>query len=212
MPLQPPGETNTWPADNQLLKRLGLAFCSEAQYLAISGYTNAAAAALIDAARVGDLGLQGGLLFDHIVELAIEVVALQRLQRIVHGLDAPHCRQLIAPLLALMDDDDELEAILERDRAWWRHSYSSGQRLKQLWEARSFDLLRKDAIAKVADRRMRNANLIRQLVVALAVRAFELEHGRKPAGTDELVPDFLAEIPTDLETGAPLDWDSNGGN
>jgi hypothetical protein len=212
MPLRIPGETFVWPSDSALLNRLATALCLEARSFSISGDINAAAGAYMDAARVGHQGLRGGLLVDHILEIAVETVALQRLRRIVDGLGASQCRQLIAPLMTLVHDDDEFEAILERDRAWARNAYSSGQKLRLMWEAGSFNLLGSDLITKVKDRRMRNLELNRQLILALAARAFELENGRSPQSAEELVPAYLEEIPKDPETGAPLNWDSSGGN
>jgi hypothetical protein len=42
------------------------------------------------------------------------------------------------------------------------------------------------------------------LLVVLAERAFELDHGRPPEDPDQLVPDYLAELPRDPGTEEPL--------
>ncbi|HVR34441.1 MAG TPA: hypothetical protein VMS21_01175 [Methylomirabilota bacterium] len=208
--------TNRW--EDSLLKSMARAFCIEARFLSLSGDTNAAARACLDAARVGDMGFHGGLSIDHLVELAIEAHALDQLALLVDGLDASQCRLLIGPILALEQDDEDLKSILKRDRAWTQHALSSGERLRLMgerlrlmWESRSLRLSSGAVMAKIKDRRVRTHRQIRQQVVDLAVRAFELENGRSPLSAEELVPAYLEEIPTDPETGAPLNWDSSGG-
>ncbi len=47
---------------------------------------------------------------------------------------------------------------------------------------------------------------LRTLIVSLAVRAFQLEHGRLPATLSELTPDLLPTIPADPFDGLPLKY------
>jgi len=45
-----------------------------------------------------------------------------------------------------------------------------------------------------------------RLLIALAVRAYELEHGRHPKNLNELVPHYLDAIPVDPTTGTNLTY------
>jgi hypothetical protein len=44
----------------------------------------------------------------------------------------------------------------------------------------------------------------RQLIIALAARAYELEKGKPPAGTADLVPEYLKAVPQDPVTGTNM--------
>lgn len=44
----------------------------------------------------------------------------------------------------------------------------------------------------------------RQLMLNLASRAYELEHGKRPLRVEELVPSYLRAVPKDPETGTNL--------
>jgi competence protein ComGC len=46
--------------------------------------------------------------------------------------------------------------------------------------------------------------MTRQLLVALAARAYELDKGRRPASLTELVPDYLKAVPKDPASGTNL--------
>ena len=44
----------------------------------------------------------------------------------------------------------------------------------------------------------------RQLILDLATRTYELEHGKRPLRAEDLVPSVLRAIPKDPETGTNL--------
>jgi hypothetical protein len=46
--------------------------------------------------------------------------------------------------------------------------------------------------------------MTRQLLIALAARAYELENGHRPASFTDLVPDYLKAVPKDPVSGANL--------
>lgn len=48
-----------------------------------------------------------------------------------------------------------------------------------------------------------------EVLTMLALRRFELQHGRLPATLDELVPTYLAAPPIDPFSDAPLRWDAS---
>ncbi len=52
--------------------------------------------------------------------------------------------------------------------------------------------------------------LHRQTIIMIALRRFELEHGKLPEKLDELVPKFLDSVPADPFDNAPMRWNSTG--
>ena len=44
------------------------------------------------------------------------------------------------------------------------------------------------------------------VLIALAAKLYELDHGRWPGSIDELVPDILSAVPPDPVTGKPLKY------
>lgn len=47
-----------------------------------------------------------------------------------------------------------------------------------------------------------------QAETMLALRLYELKHGRLPGHLEELVPEFLAKVPNDYFSGNPMSWDA----
>ncbi len=45
---------------------------------------------------------------------------------------------------------------------------------------------------------------LERLIIDLAVRAYELDHGQHPKSLNELVPDYLDAVPVDPATGTKL--------
>ncbi len=50
--------------------------------------------------------------------------------------------------------------------------------------------------------------LHRQAIIMIALRRFELEHGKLPEKLDELVPKFLDAVPADSFDNAPMRWNA----
>ena len=46
--------------------------------------------------------------------------------------------------------------------------------------------------------------------MVIALRRFELEHGKLPEKLDELVPKFLDSVPADPFDNAPMRWNATG--
>src|SRR5438876_1076887 len=51
--------------------------------------------------------------------------------------------------------------------------------------------------------------VFRLAVVSIAIKRYQLRHGKLPAGLDGLVPEFLAEVPRDRMDGKPLRYRVN---
>lgn len=60
------------------------------------------------------------------------------------------------------------------------------------------------AIVKACERTARSESLKSLMVMAIAIKRYELKHGRLPAESEELVPEFLSEIQIDWIDGKPI--------
>ena len=60
------------------------------------------------------------------------------------------------------------------------------------------------AIGKFKQKMAAQATARRKFLLLAAARAFELDQGRPPASTEELVPDYLSVAPKDAVSGATL--------
>ena len=56
---------------------------------------------------------------------------------------------------------------------------------------------------------MKNLTLHEMVITAIALKRYELRHGRPPASLAALVPDFLPAPPSDLMDGQPLRYRLN---
>lgn len=133
--------------------------------------------------------------------------AIARLAGQVATLTPAHSRRLIPRLEALNRSREPYEAMAERQLAF---AYSKWQtHLQDLladWsgEPRTTD---DPWLAKVWRSRISELNL---LIADLALQAYWLEHGQSPASLEDLVPEYLAEIPLDALDGWPLRYRREG--
>jgi len=67
-----------------------------------------------------------------------------------------------------------------------------------------FSSLLLPAVSAVATAEARHAASNRAAAAVIAAERFRLEHGRLPKDLEELVPEFLAEVPADPFTGEPM--------
>jgi hypothetical protein len=114
-------------------------------------------------------------------------------------LSAEQCRNILR----------SLEQI-DRDRESWEIYLSRSRRIREgsSWYARS-ELVLADLAGIPESHYARNrdfALFTRMLIAELAIHAFQLENDRLPTSLEELVPVYVAEVPKDPFTDAPLKY------
>ena len=88
------------------------------------------------------------------------------------------------------------------DMRFYLNPNFEGMKLVVLDGVHNLDLLEKAMTTVV---------LHRQTRIMLALRLFELEHGKLPQRLEELVPTYLAEVPADVFEDEPMRWNAASG-
>ena len=187
--------------DVACLKRLARAFAAEGVLAEMNGRTNDAAQSFLDTVHLGNETLRGGVLIDGLVGIAIDAIGTSHIQTLVTNLDTRTCRETASALESLDAQSQTWNEVLQQENAW-SHATFRGWR---------YDLMRLEAgkSAKAAigsSKRKFDAQELktRQLMIALAARAYELEKGHPPATVADLVPEYLKAVPQDPLTGTNL--------
>jgi hypothetical protein len=186
------------------LKKLSQAFVAEGRLAEMENRPNDAVKSYLDAIHTGIESGQGGILIDELVGIAIEARGTSSLQKLVGKLDAESCRETAATLEILDSQRQTWADILQQENAWSRRTFSSPRyRLAELMASGS---AKKDAQNGVEWKFEKQQANTRQLMIALAARAYELGKGHPPASVADLVPDYLKAIPQDPVTGTNLTY------
>jgi hypothetical protein len=183
-----------------LQKQLALNLCAEGRLAEMRGRTNDAAQSYLDAVSFALHCSQGGLLISKLVGIACESLGRSGLQPLTGSLSSQECRK-IAQTLEILDTEEpsaadtwEQENEFGKAIGGFRHSIAALILYKQLQETKS------KFIKKFQNNQMGR----RQVMLHFAARAYELEKGKPPTASADLVPDYLKAIPKDPVTGSNL--------
>jgi hypothetical protein len=188
-------------ADLAGFKRLAQAFAAEGMWAETNGRASDAAQSFLDAIRLGDKSMRGGILIDELVGIAIEAIGTSHLQTLVPRLNADTCGE-IAATLETLDSHGQTWSELKQQENTWSHATFRGWRYELArWESR-----KSLASARAAGQRKFNAGeqRLRRLMIDLAARAYELDKGHPPTNVADLVPVYLKAVPQDPVTGANM--------
>jgi hypothetical protein len=187
-------------SDLRCFKGLAQAFAADGRLAEAENRPGDAAAAYLTDIRLGQQAARGGVMIDSLSGLACEAIGTERLGNLVPTLDAGQCRETAAALEAVESRRESPSAVLEQEKAFARRAYGLKGEMVRLLTFRSIRQREQRYAAKVAQQQARNCRLL----IDLAVRAFELEQGRRPATLDELVPTYLKAIPQGPYSGTNI--------
>ena len=165
-------------------------------------YGDAARLAL-DIARLGRAVPHEGTLIDLIVGMAIESIAYDGLYQTIPNLDADECRAAIRALVEIERRREPLAGALARDRIWTQYALGWHGRLWQIcWDIAPSP----ESMSAWHKLELRFQAMQRLLIVELALRAHRLHNGGLPDSLDELIPEWLEQVPADPNdaAGGPL--------
>jgi len=183
---------------SKFLNPMQYLFEAEGMLAEREGRLPAAVNSYLDWLRAGVKGLRGGLLAHRFTGQVCQSEALRRLQRLESWLGAAECRQAIRGLEQAAADEEPIEAVVERDKAWWRTWSSWSERaFVRVWYGDVYSAYYEPPRRHVVARH-------RLLVADLAVLAYQLEKGTQPLALADLVPEYLSSIPEDPFSGKPL--------
>ena len=177
----------------QAVREAARALMREAQLAQQQNRYGDAARIALDNVHLGQAVALGSLLVDYLTGAAVEDIGNESLYQVLPQLNAGQCREMIAALAAIERRREPIEDALHRERICSEHSFG--------WMGHLHDLVIR--LASV-DHRQRMLGLrdcqqakTRLLIGELALHACQLEHGALPDQLEQLVPEFLAELPVD---------------
>lgn len=189
----------------QRLRELCRAHTVRAKAAAAAGRPDEACQSLLDAVRMGNPMCQGGLVVDQLVADAIESVGVSELLPLLEKVDDDTLSELGRELERLLEGREPVDKVVAREQ---RHAMSWAG-----WTGR-FDLWLHDrhlgglfgfsAPVEMQTIRARRDARLKLLIVEVALHRYKLAHGALPDSLDELVPDYLASVPTDPFSDGPL--------
>ena len=94
---------------------------------------------------------------------------------------------------------------MHHEKEWSRRNRRLLDVIRYMIATRSFNPMQQTRAQLTAKMQLIQPMLDR-LMIDLAVRAYELEHGQPPTSVNELVPDYLNAIPVDPTTGTKLTY------
>lgn len=183
------------------LKRLAYAFVAEGRLAEMEKRPGDAAKSYLDVIHLGNESARGGVVIHQLVGTAIESIGVGNLQKLTDQLDAKPCRETAATLESLDSHRQTWNEVMQQERDWSRRTFSGIRyELMRLMDRHSLEKMFQNAGQKFDQQQSKT----RQLTVAFAVRAYELDKGHPPANAADLVPGYLKAIPQDPLTGTNM--------
>lgn len=188
------------------MRRFAQALCGEGKLAEMENRPSDAFKSYLDCVRLGNQSARGGLLIDKMIDLAIEGIGLNAINKMTNQISLPDCRNAIQTLETLEANTESADDILKRDKIWSRQTYSwvaySRMMIGRMVQDKTLNPTRPPPNWKNMIQSKENAR--RKLLVDIAARAFELEKGERPKTINDLVPDYLKTIPLDPFTGTNM--------
>jgi hypothetical protein len=181
-------------------KRLSLALVAEGNLAKLEGRTNDAANTYVECIRLGQESSRGGVVISKLVGIACEAIGREQLRALANSLDAAQCRGIVESLGTIDAAAEPVEETMKQEATWVRKATSFKEKVQVLLQYKDERRMKERIVAKVQGNTLQR----RQLMIAFAARAYELEKGKSPERVADLVPAYLKMIPKDPTTGTNL--------
>lgn len=183
------------------LRQVARLFVAEGRDRAAEGNFADAIESDLDAMRIGQAIVSGGLLLDHLVGGAYELSGLDGLRPLIGRLDDGDCVRLSESLTALLTADREsFDDVASRERRHNDLTRPWTERLVLLQFGKLWDEERQ-VFENQTNRILCSGRL---LLTHTALRRFRVANAVYPASLDELVPHYLDAAPIDSFSGKSL--------
>jgi len=176
---------------------------AEARLAETAGSFDDAARIYLETCRFGQASGRGGLIVDKLVGVAVEGIGTEGLSRIATELSMSSCKIIVSAIEQIDASFEPAVAYTKRNRDWSRKTTGWWDHLQFMWMAKSLFPTRQSD-QRFSARLLKTIHNRRQLILTLASRAYELEHGKPPSRAEDLVPSVLRAIPKDPESGTSL--------
>lgn len=186
------------------VKKLALAFRAQGELAERESKANEAARNYVDGIQFAQQFCRGGLLIHRLVGVACEGMQLDALQSLGSSLDAQACKDLARRLEQLDKHREPLTSTWEAESSWALRSGNTIERIKNrigwLVSSKSRQSMQEKTTPKLEQIVLRE----RDLMLRLAARAYELDHGTPPKEPRDLVPEYLSAAPKHALTNEEL--------
>jgi len=147
--------------------------------------------------RLGQEITRGGVVIDALVGSAVERSGLRGLEQVASSVNVEQCREVITALADADFKRESVENITHQEKLWARHKFGWRYYMHPIVIAQARH--RAAGITEASDR-------TRKLMITLAARAFEVDHGAKPKSIKDLVPSYLKTVPKDAYTSKDMTY------
>lgn len=183
-------------------KAITLAVTAEGWLAKSENRTNDSVQFFMDATTLGTKQSRGGVIITKLVGIACESIGREALRSWIDKLDAQKCREVSLFLAKLDASDEPAEITLANEKNWVRTHYSLMDRFKALVTYKQQRDVQNKAKAKFQQNTFRR----RQTIIDFAERAYELEQGHRSAKLEDLVPNYLKELPSTSISGTNVTY------
>lgn len=190
--------------DLSRLKSLARLLWAKGQLAQMEGRYGEAAHSYVETIQFGNEISRGGFLITRLVGIACEAIGCSSLEGLVPKLSCAADRQIVAELQRLDTGRVTWAEVLRNEREFTRHQLGRNRMNPVLlliawWQTRQTK----------AKSEVRHKSIIareRLLMIELALRCYQSEHGHAPVQLVDLVPNYLSKVPEDPFTGTLMPY------
>jgi hypothetical protein len=188
------------------------ALAAEGRLAALRKQTDQAARADVDLLRLGDAMSHRVPLQDYMISIAVQGMGLRLLRDLHTELNASECRRLIEMLEPLEKNREPVSNVIRLEHRVMDFNLNKmGVMARASLSLSGYLTKEKRNVASTLESLQRRHDVTRRLlIVALALRAYRLEHDDAPEALDALVPSYLKSVPIDPYTEKPLIYRKDG--
>jgi hypothetical protein len=156
----------------------------------------------LDVIHFGTESGRGGFVLDALFGIAIEEIGQDHLKNLVNNLDAASCRTTAATLESLYSHRQAWDDIVNKEEVLTRRLSPNlfGYLAESVVMYRQLSEARKKAEKALQKKQVETQNL----AIQFAARAYELDKGKPPTSSTDLVPTYLKAMPKDPTTGKDM--------
>jgi hypothetical protein len=189
------------------LKRLAQLLRAQGRLAEMEDKPEEAARAYVTGLRFGNEICRGGFLINRLVAIACEAIAGTQLAKLAGRLNCDQARPLLAQMETMDRDRVTFQEVRGIEKRIFFHEMLKQHNPAQMiisWLQVRATVQRTEARhnAAVAHERL--------LLIELALRCYQSEHGNPPTTLDQLVPTYLSRVPLDPFSGQPFRYQPQG--
>ncbi len=200
------GGDRTWldtvhSARNAKNRNLSRAFTAEALYESQQGNVDPAIQCGLDSIQSGMAVAKGGLVVDWMIGYSNVYRGMAALRTIVNSMSKSQSNELIDHFEGEPFEFEDPNSLLKRELAFFEQMHGPVEWFMIGKVAKSQQQSMRTELPSIEKRYTVYKDL---LITHFALRCFKIDHGRFPEDLEELVPNYLSELPRDLYSDDPL--------